>query len=93
MLVGIYSSAISVAQDSKLRSAIRKSVQQQSSLLDKIGTAQMRQEIENRVLSTIRSQAENLRSETGIETSLDEKGMREYLNEVMAEIIPKRGEK
>jgi hypothetical protein len=93
MLVGIYSSAISVAQDSKLRSAIRKSVQQQSSLLDKIGTAQMQQEVENRVLSTIRSQAENLRSETGIETSLDEKGMREYLNEVMAEIIPKKGEK
>ena len=90
ILVGIYSSAVSVAQDSRLRRAIRKSVQQQSSLLDKIGTAQMQQEIENRVLSTIKSQAENLRSETGIETSLDENEIREYMNEVIAEIITKK---
>ena len=90
ILVGIYSSAVSVAQDSRLRHAIRKSVQQQSSLLDKIGTAQMQQEIENRVLSTIKSQAENLRSETGIETSLDENEIREYMNEVIAKIITKK---
>jgi hypothetical protein len=93
MLVGIYSSAISVAQDSRLRRAIRKSVQQQSSLLDKIGTAQMQQEIENKVLSTIRSQVENLRSETGIETSLDENEIRDYMKEVIAKIITKKSEK
>ena len=93
MLIGIYSSAVSVAQDSRLRRAIRKSVQRQSSLLDKIATAQMQQEIENRVLSTIKSQAENLRSETGIETSLDENEMREYMNEVIANIMTKKIEK
>lgn len=93
MLVGIYSSAISVAQDSRLRRTIRKSVQQQSSLLDKIGTAQMQQDIENKVLSTIRSQAENLRSETGIETSLDENEIRDYMKEVIAKIITKKREK
>jgi hypothetical protein len=93
MLVGIYSSAISVAQDSRLRRAIRKSVQQQSSLLDKIGTAQMQQEIENKVLSTIRSKAKNLRSETGIETSLDENEIRDYMKEVITKIITKKSEK
>lgn len=93
MLVGIYSSAISVAQDSRLRRVIRKSVQQQSSLLDKIGTAQMQQEIENKVLSTIRSQAENLRSETGIATSLDENEIRDYMKEVITKIITKKNEK
>jgi hypothetical protein len=72
---------------------IRKSVQRQSSLLDKIATAQMQQEIENRVLSTIKSQAENLRSETDIETSLDENEMREYMNEVIAKIMTKKIEK
>jgi hypothetical protein len=93
MLIGIYSSAVSVAQDSRLRRAIRKSVQRQSSLLDKIGTAQMQQEIENRVLSTIKSQAENLRSETGIETSLDENEMREYMNDIIAKIMTKKIDK
>jgi hypothetical protein len=77
----------------QLGRAIRKSVQRQSSLLDKIATAQMQQEIENRVLSTIKSQAENLRSETGIETSLDENEMREYMNEVIAKIMTKKIEK
>jgi hypothetical protein len=62
-------------------------------LLDKIGTAQMQQEIENRVLSTIKSQAENLRNETGIETSLDENEMREYMSEVVAKILTKKNEK
>jgi hypothetical protein len=90
MLMGIYSSAISVAQDSRLRRAIRNSVEQQSSLLDKIGTAQMQQEIENSVLSTIKSQAENLRTETGIDTSLDEEEIKEYMNEVIAKILPKK---
>ena len=90
MLVGIYSSAISVAQDSRLRRAIRKSVQQQSSLLDNIGTAQMQQEIENTVLSTIKSQAENLRNESGIDTSLDENEIKEYMNEVIEKILPKK---
>lgn len=93
MLVGIYSSAISVAQDSRLRRVIRKSVQQQSSLLDKIGTAQMQQEIENKVLSTIRSQAENLKSETGIATSLDENEIRDYMKEVITKILTKKNEK
>ena len=90
MLVGIYSSAISVSQDSRLRRAIRNSVQQKSSLLDKIGTAQMEQEIENSVLSTIKSQAENLRTETGVDTSLDDDEIKEYMNEVIAEISSKK---
>ena len=38
---GLYYSAISVSQDTALRKSIRKSVMDQSKLLDKIGTAQM----------------------------------------------------
>ena len=50
----------------------------------------MEQEIENSVLSTIKSQAENLRTETGIDTSLDEDEIKEYMNEVIAEISSKK---
>ena len=39
---GLYSSAITVSQDIALRNSIRKSVTEQSKLLDSIGTAQMR---------------------------------------------------
>ena len=50
VLVGIYSSAISVAQDVKLRRFIRNTLAEQTALLDNIGTSQMEQEIQERVM-------------------------------------------
>ena len=51
--VGLYSSAIAVSQDSSLRTSIRASLLE---LVDNIGTAQMMQEIERRVLKVARAQ-------------------------------------
>ena len=42
LLIGIYSSVISVAEDSKLRQSIRNYAIKESRLLDSIGTAEMR---------------------------------------------------
>jgi hypothetical protein len=53
----------------------------------------MQREIENSVLSTVKSQAENLKTETGIDTSLDEDEIKEYMNEVMAEVFPRKNKK
>src|SRR5215216_2105244 len=50
ILVGVYSSAISVAQDVNLRKSIRKTVEQHSNLLDNIGTSQMEQEVQKKVV-------------------------------------------
>jgi hypothetical protein len=50
MFNGIYSSAISVAEDSELRKSIRRYAIEESRLLDSIGMAQMEREIEKRVL-------------------------------------------
>ena len=52
VLLGIYSSAISVSEDSKLRQSIRNLAVQESKLLDSIGTAHMEQEIQKRVLES-----------------------------------------
>jgi hypothetical protein len=46
ILVGIFSSAITVAEDSTLRKSIRNLAIGQSRLLDSIGSAQMEQEVE-----------------------------------------------
>jgi len=51
VLIGIYSSAISVSEDSKLRQSIRNFAIKESRLLDSIWTAQMEQEIERRVIT------------------------------------------
>jgi len=48
VMIGIYSSAISVSQDTKLRESIRRSAVSESKLLHNIGTAQMEQELQKR---------------------------------------------
>jgi len=86
VLVGIYSSAISVAQDTKLRQTIRQSAIEEAKLLVSIGSAQMEQEIQRRVLSVAKQQEEDLTEETGIHPSLTENDMRNYLSAVLEEI-------
>lgn len=81
--VGLYSSAIAVSQDSSLRASIRASLLE---LVDDIGTAQMEQEIEKRVLKVAREQQEVLTEQSGIESSLSEKDMKEYLEQVIKEV-------
>jgi hypothetical protein len=48
--IGLYSSAASIAQDINLRQSLRKSVEQQSNMLDNIGTSQMEQEVRKKVV-------------------------------------------
>ncbi|MDP9288612.1 MAG: cytochrome P450 [Thermoproteota archaeon] len=79
----LYSSAIAVSQDSSLRTSIRASLLE---LVDNIGTAQMEQEIEKRVLKVAREQQEVLRERSGIESSLTERDMKEYLEQVIKEV-------
>jgi hypothetical protein len=60
LFVGIYSSAISVAEDSKLRKTILKLAVKETKFLHSIGTAQMEYEIQRKVLKLIKEQHEAL---------------------------------
>jgi hypothetical protein len=85
--VGLYSSAIAVSQDSSLRTSIRASLLE---LVNNIGTAQMEQEIEKRVLKVATEQQDVLTEQSGIESSLSEKDMKEYLEQVIEEVKKER---
>jgi hypothetical protein len=86
LAVGIYASALSVANDSILRRTIRNKVTQQTSLLDRIGTAQMMREIENFVLQSSRDISSKMQSESGVESSLSDEEIRDYISEVISEV-------
>jgi Tfp pilus assembly PilM family ATPase len=88
--VGIYSSAISVSQDVKLRQSIRKILVKESKLLDSIGTAEMQQEIQRRVMRITKKHQGSMEEETGVQSSLNEEDIKEYLDEVMQEIRAKK---
>ena len=67
ILIGLYQSAISVAQDAKLRMSTRGyTLQQSSRLLDSIGTSQMVKEIEDKVIKMTQVDAYRLAQQTGV---------------------------
>lgn len=86
ILVGVYSSAISVSNDMELRKMIRKYALSESKLLDNIGFAQMEQEIERRVMTISKEKEEAMVRETGLPASIDEDNMKQYLGNVIREI-------
>lgn len=92
ILIGIYSSAVSVSHDISLRKSIRNSVEEQAKLLHSVGTAQMEQEMESRIMRITREQQSNLIGETGIQSSLSEEEVKKYLAEVIEEVKDKKTE-
>jgi hypothetical protein len=86
LFTGLYHSAISTAQDSSLRRSIKVSAQQQLKLLDSIGTAEMENRLEKKVLEVTKLNAENLMQQSGIEPSLSLSETKQYLYEVLDEV-------
>jgi hypothetical protein len=86
LMISIYSSATSLAQDIKLRRSIKSSAIKELELLDRIGTADMEQELEKRVLNVVKAEQNNLIEQTGVQTSLTEEDMKSYLDQVLVEI-------
>ena len=87
---GLYSSAIIVSQDSNLRQSIKKIVTEQSKLLDSIGTALMQQQLESRVLTIAKKKSDLMEEKTGIELSMTENEIKEYIQMVTNEIHKSR---
>ena len=87
---GLYFSAISVSQDIAVRKSIRKSVMEQSKLLDSIGTAQMEREIQTRVVAVAKKASNAMVEKSGVEESMTEEDMKGYMNMVMKELQSKR---
>ena len=86
VLVGIYSSAISIAQDSRIRQYIRRFAEKESGLLDSIGTAQMEQEIQQRVITLTKQNQDKMAQESGVYSSLTEDDVKMYLEQVIREV-------
>jgi hypothetical protein len=83
---GFYFSAISVSQDMALRQTIRKSLMQQSKLLDHIGSAQMERELQGLVLTLAEKASNIMEEETGVEPPMTEGEMKDYMEIVISEM-------
>jgi hypothetical protein len=83
---GLYFSAISVSQDMALRQTIRKSVMEQSKLLDHIGSAQMERELQGRILTLAKKASNIMEEETGVEAPMTQDEMKDYMDLVIKEV-------
>jgi hypothetical protein len=83
---GLYSSAVTVSQDTTLRLSIRKSITEQAKFLDSMGTAQMEQELQSTVMKIARKHSDVLTKKTGVESSMTDSDIKEYLTMVLNEI-------
>jgi hypothetical protein len=85
----LYSSAVTVSQDLALRQSISKSVTAQSKLLDSIGTAQMETELQRRVLTVAKKASDDMAEKTGVEASMTEDEIKDYIGRVIKELESK----
>jgi len=91
--IGIYSVALSVAQDSELRQLARKYVKEYS-LLDTLGNAQENAEIMRKLVTLIHQHADAMEKETGVESSmLDDNEARQYIDLVIMETRGKKDDR
>jgi hypothetical protein len=89
LLVGVYSSAISIANDVLLRRSMKRTMLKESVMLDKIATSQIESEINNRITTVARRFSDETKKtylETGVESSLKEDDIKEYLRLTLEEI-------
>ena len=88
LCAGFYLSAVHMAQDVRLRRLIKASAG--SKVFGAMAAAQLGQETEKRVLDVIEKEREIIKEQTGIQTSLEQKDVRTYLDSVLLEIQGKK---
>ncbi|HEY3526751.1 MAG TPA: hypothetical protein VGK47_11175, partial [Nitrososphaeraceae archaeon] len=89
--IGIYSVALSVAQDSELRHLARKYVKEYA-LLETLGNAQENAEIMRKLVKLIHQHADAMKKETAVESPmLDVNEVRQYIDLVIRESRGKKG--
>jgi hypothetical protein len=92
ILLGLYCSAISISADTKLRQLIRRSVLEESKLLGNIGAAENKIETEKRIVNTVKEHSDIINEQTGIQPSLTEEDIKQYLDDVLREIQRKKND-
>jgi hypothetical protein len=90
ILVGIYSSAISVSIDRRLRHSIRKHTEEEVRLLSDIGKARVEQDVEKKVLKIVKENSDDFFNRSGVHPSLTEENAKQYLEDILKELESKK---
>jgi hypothetical protein len=89
VILGLYSTAISISQDVILRKYIKDLTLSDSGFLSTIGEAQMEKQVQSKASdleNVVKEQRKELEKKTGIESSIQEQDIKGYLLEVLQEV-------
>lgn len=93
---GLYSSAISLSHDVQLRNKIRTLTVNHKSLLGNIGQAQMTSELQKAITDVkdvVDKEEQELKEKTGIESTLTEENVENYMEQVLQELMKSKNKK
>ena len=90
LLIGLYSTAVSLSEHAQLRKSIRNSIDQQHyRLLDNIGMSELQKEIDKRITPVIQRNAEQMNMQTAIDLPVSEEEIKQYIKEVLDDLHKK----
>ena len=83
---GLFFTTISISHDARLRKEIHSFTSEEAAMLHKLGSTQMKQEIQKRVVKVSKEQEALLKANTGVEQHLSDSEIQDYVKEVMDEV-------
>jgi hypothetical protein len=89
IFMGLYSTAISISQDVRLRQYIKDLSRSDSGFLSSIGQAQLEKHVQSKAFdleSVVREQRNELERKSGVQSSIQEQDIKQYLLEVLQEV-------
>jgi hypothetical protein len=96
IILGLYSTAISISQDIRLRQFIKDLAKNDSGFLSTIGRAQLERQVQTKALdleNVVKEQRLELEKRSGIKSSVEEQDIKQYLLEVLQEVDKHRSSK
>jgi hypothetical protein len=86
LVIGLYTSAVSISTDAELRRSIKRIAKSHISLLDSMVVSDARKAIEAKAVDAIREESTMITSRTGINADLEEGEIKTYLDRVLQEL-------
>ena len=87
LLIGLYSTAVTLSQHAQLRKSIRSSINEQhSKLMDGIGMSELQREIDKRVTPLVQRHAEQMNMESALDFTISKEEVKQYMNEILRDL-------
>jgi hypothetical protein len=89
IILGLYSTAVSISQDIRLRQYIKDLSKADSGFLSTIGVAQMEKHVQSKASdleNVVKEQRMELEKKSGIQSSVQQQDIKQYLLEVLQEV-------